>query len=72
MITEYNYKPSIKSNYKVCILFTNNYISTTNHRTLRSASDEMYALGTSFCNANNWDGGKETWSKIKNIWIGEG
>lgn len=67
----YTYQASIPSNYKVCLLFTSGHISTTNHSTFREAASEMYILGASFCNAEHWDGGKETWSKVKNIWIEE-
>ena len=65
----YTRQMSVPSNYKVCILFNNNYISTTNHRTLREAASEMHILGASFCSAEHWDGGKKVWSQVKNIWI---
>lgn len=68
-MNKYTYKVSAPSNYKVCILFNNGYISTTNHQTLREAASEMYILGASFCSAEYWDGGKEVWSQVKNIWI---
>lgn len=64
----YRYTPSVPSNYKVAVLYKNGYVSTTNHKSIKSACDEMRALLFSWYNDMNFSQGK-VWENIINVWI---